>query len=229
MNVLRINLFATILLLILFAFTDGLASDFGKPSYRSLTNEAIIGIRYVESETIDFEGGARADVTSDYGWGFGLGYNVNDNIGLSADFSWLSTSYRGTRVEDGTGNTSSYNGIMDASSITFRGTYYFMRTRMTPFVAAQLGWTHIDTNIPTGPPGTVCWYDPFLGYICSVYVPTATQSAFGYGGGLGLRWDISTTFFMKASYNWTRLDIANTSGGDPTFGSMVIDFGFFMN
>lgn len=211
-----------------FLAADSLAADFSKLSYRSLTTEATIGLRYVEKETIDFEGGASADVNSDYGWGFGLGYNVNDNIGLSADFSWLSTSYRATRVDDN-GDASNYNGIMDASSITFRGTYYFMKTRMTPFVSAQLGWTFVDSNIPTGPPGTICWWDPFWGYICGSYVPTKTQTDFGYGGGLGLRWDLSTRFFMKAAYNWTRLDIANTSGGDPTFGSVVIDFGFFMN
>ncbi|WP_455223226.1 outer membrane protein [Kaarinaea lacus] len=217
------------IILLLTLFTANIhAADFGKPSYRSKTGEATVGIRYTAQEAIDFEGGAKADVSSDYGWGFGLGYNVNDNIGLSADFSWLSASYQATRVDD-TGSPSNYNGIMDASSIVFRGTYYFMKTRMTPFISANLGWTFIDTNIPIGPPGTVCWWDPWFGWICGPYVPTATQNAFGYGGGLGLRWDISTTFFMKAAYNWTRLDIANTTGGDPTFGSVVIDFGFFMN
>lgn len=212
-----------------FLAADSFAADFSKPSYRSLTTEATISLRYVEKESIDFEGGAKADVNSDYGWGFGLGYNVNDNFGLSAEFSWLSTGYRGTRVVDSAGNTENFNGIMDASTIAFRGTYYFMKTRMTPFVSAQLGWTFIDTNIPVGPPGTICWWDPWFGWICGPYVPTATQNAFGYGGGLGLRWDLSTRFFMKAAYNWTRLDIDNTTGGDPTFGSVVIDFGFFMN
>ncbi len=219
----------SLMLFAVFLAADSLAADFSKPSYRSLTTEATISLRYVEKEAIDFVGGAKAEVNSDYGWGLGLGYNVNDNIGLSADFSWLSTSYRATRIEDGTGNIQNYNGIMDASSITFRGTYYFMKSRMTPFASAQFGWTHIDTNIPIGPPGTICWWDPWWGYICGPYVPTATQTAFGYGGGLGLRWDVSTRFFMKAAYNWTKLDIANTNGGDPTFGSVVIDFGFFMN
>ncbi len=218
----------SIMLLLALINTDGVAADFGKPSYRTRTTEATIGIRYLKQETIDFEGGAKADINSDYGWGFGLGYNVNDNIGLSADFSWLSTSYRATRVDDN-GIISNFNGIMDASSITFRGTYYFMKTRMTPFVSAQFGWTYMDTNIPIGPPGTICWWDPWWGYICGPYVPTATQTAFSYGAGLGLRWDISTRFFMRASYNMAKQDVSNTSGSDPGFNNVIVDFGFFMN
>ena len=73
--------------------TDSFAADFSKPSYRSQTSEATISLRYLEEETIDFEGGATAEINSDYGWGFGFGYNLNENIGLSADFSWLSTGY----------------------------------------------------------------------------------------------------------------------------------------
>jgi len=218
---------AAVTLFVFLLATESFAADFNKSSYRSLTTEATIGLRYVEKETIDFEGGAKADINSDYGWGFGFGYNVDENIGLSGDFSWLSTGYRATRVDDN-GDSSNYNGILDASSLTFRGTYYLMKTRMTPFVSAQLGWTHIDTNIPTGPPGTVCWWDPFWGYICGTYVPTETKTVFGYGAGLGLRWDISTRYFMKASYNWTKQDISNTSS-HPGFNNITIDFGFFMN
>lgn len=205
-----------------------LAADFGKSSFRSGVSEATISLRYMNQETINFEGGAQADVSNDYGWGFGLGYNLNENIVLGGEFSWLTTSYRATRVDD-TGNPSVYNGILDAGSFSFRATYNVLKTRMTPFISANLGWTFIDTNIPIGPPGTICWWDPWWGYVCGPYYPTATQDVFGYGAGIGLRWDVSTRFFMKAAYNWTRMDIANTAGGDPTIGNVIIDFGFFMD
>ena len=71
-------------------------------------------------------------------------------------------------------------GLKSASNCTatvrFTGSYNFSEKEFTPFVTGGLGWTYIDTNIPTGLPENICWAYPWYGYYCTTYVPTETTT-----------------------------------------------------
>ena len=123
----------------------------------------------------------------------GFAKNFDRRWAAGIDIVWAEQDYRAT-VQPGPGNTSparQVNGQIDWRTIRFFGTFHFLESNFTPFVTAGLGWTYIDTNIPSGPPETWCWY----WYGCSTFVPTETSTEFSYNAGLGLRLDVGKGVF----------------------------------
>ena len=90
------------------------------------------------------------------------------------------------------------NGTLYANTIRFNATWNILGD-FTPFVVGGIGSTYIDTNIPNGPPSNQCWYDPWWGYYCGIYVPTKTAYYVSYSGGLGVRFDLDRSIFLRAS------------------------------
>jgi opacity protein-like surface antigen len=196
----------------------------GSPSNRERKWEAFISTNYVDSTSVDFSGGAKADINGDLGWIFGIGYNFNEKIALDFEMGWNSVSYTGTRVSD-TGATEQFGGRLDTSITRFNLTYNFMAQRFTPFITANVGWAWIDSNIPSGPPSSGCWWDPWYGYICSSYQPTYTSTDFTYGTSLGLRYDVTDGLFLRGSAGKQCIDISSASG-TPDFTNYRLDIGF---
>jgi len=180
--------------------------------------------QYVESKDIDFDGGAKASLNEAWNWGFGIGYNFDEHWAIDFDLSWNETNYSGTRVNDDS-TTSTVSGTLNTNSMLFTGIYNFSAKRFTPFVGATMGWTFIDTNIPTGPPQTICWYDPWWGYICDSYVPTKTTTEFTYGLNAGLRFDVKDNVFLRLSAGQKWIDF-NGSNGTSDFITYRFDIGF---
>lgn len=92
-------------------------------------------------------------------------------------------------------------------------------------VSGQIGWTAVDSNIASGPPGSVCWWDAWWGYICDYYQPTYTADTFSYGVGAGIRFDINPRMFVRAGYQerWLDVDYVNSN---PSLGTTVFELGF---
>jgi opacity protein-like surface antigen len=194
--------------------------------------EVLLQSNYIDSKSFEGQNGSSADVQDSWGWGFGFGYNFSENWAFNFDIGWRSANFDATLIvedQDDPANSGPkrYAGRLDTSSSLFSATYNFMDRRFTPFVSGTLGWTFIDTNIPTGPPQNWCWWDPWLGYICSSYVPTRSETDFTYGGGLGVRFDVTRTMFLRASYNKLWIDFKNASAED--FDTIRLDIGFLMN
>ena len=105
----------------------------------------------------------------------------------------------------------------------FLGTYHFMEGNFTPFVTGGLGWTYIDSNIPTGLPENVCWYYPWYGSYCASYVPTATSTKFSYNAGVGLRAEMGRGF-IRGMINQQWIDFGGNYGSDSVT-QYRIDFG----
>ena len=80
----------------------------------------------------------------------------------------------------------------------FFGTYNILAGNFTPFVTGGMGWTYIDTNIPSGLPENVCWAYPWYGYYCATYVQTQSTTRFSYNVGAGLRLDAGRGVFRAA-------------------------------
>ena len=129
--------------------------------------------------------------------------------------TFLEPSYELTLVPDEPNPTPlTINEKLTLFNGMLTGTYNILKGPVTPFVDLTAGWTHVDSNVTDRPPVTGCWWDPWWGYICRSYWSTYSDTSFSYGGGLGVRWDISSAIFMRASYNMLRID----GGSDPTLG-----------
>jgi len=186
--------------------------------------ETTLQVRYVDSRKVGFDGGASADMDSAVGFGFGFGYNFNQHLAMHADFSWASIDYQARGV-DSSGNPHNFSGTLDTSSGQLNVTYYILPGKLTPFVAGGLGYTWVDTNIASGPPASGCYWDPWWGYVCYPYQPTYSTSEFSYNAALGLRWDVATSIFLRASIGKQWIDFDNTSG-TPSFTLGRFDIGF---
>jgi opacity protein-like surface antigen len=198
-----------------------------RPGGRGGNWEIFLPIIYSDSTTVNGEGGSKVDINSDYGFGFGAGYNVNDNFQINGMFTWAYRSYNATAVNsDGTPGRQ-YSNYMDTSTLSLNGVFYLMQGNITPFISAGVGITYVDTNIPIGSGSTSCWYDPWYGYVCSSYVPTKTENDITYNAGIGIRFDIDRQFGMQFGYYKTYVNI-NKAQGTPDFDNLRFDLIFRM-
>ena len=151
-------------------------------------------------------GGALMQVENSLGYGFSGAYNFTDQLALGLDASWRSPKYRATFVPDGPGATRFVNATMDVARIHFKGIYYFLDSRLTPFIEVGYGWTRIDSNILDRPPITGCWWDPWWGYICDTTFSTYVETKSTYGGAIGIRWDSRSDIAIRGSFGSLNID-----------------------
>lgn len=177
----------------------------GAPGKRAGTLEFLLPITYQSAVKINGEGGSSADINSDLGMGLGFGYNFNDHFQLGGMVTWSTRSYDATIV-DASGTPAKASGYLDTSTVSLYGNFYFLDSNVTPYVSAGIGSTFVDTNVPSGPPVSGCWWYPNWGYICDTYVPTHTETAVSYMAGAGVRWDITRVFSLQGSYNKLWID-----------------------
>ena len=180
---------------------------------------------YTDSKSIQFEGGAVADINAHSGFAIGIGYNFSDYLELDLDIGSANTNYIGTRIFEDGRTPEKYNGTMYTSHMNLGLTYNFMASHLTPFVKGNLGLNYIDSGIPTGNYGTVCWWDPW-GYYCGPYAQTYTSSDLSYGADLGLRFDITSKVFVKGSVGKSYIDLDNSSTADFTNYKFIVGFSF---
>jgi opacity protein-like surface antigen len=193
-------------------------------SSRNQTWEASFRISSLQGDSYKGQNGSSAETDNSVGWGFGFGYNVNENLVLGGNFNWADIDYS-LDAKGQSGNPDiKGNGTLETSTLSFNGTYNILRKAVTPFVTGGIGATYVDTNIPNAAPYPVCWYDPWYGYYCGTVVPTKDETNFSYSIGAGVRWDVTQTFFMRASANRLWID-ASGNVGHPDFVSYGFDFG----
>ena len=168
-----------------------------------------------QSFSVGSDQGSRIEVDNDLGWGFTLGYNINEH--LLVNLEWMATrpSYKATFVsDDPVVEPVTLKYKMDMYHTQFNGVYNFTRGQFTPFVQAGFGWSYIDSNIADGPPSGGCWYDPWWGIpICDTYQNTFDDTVFSYNVAAGVRYEIDTGLTLKASYKqlWVDLSSSNSS------------------
>ncbi len=178
-----------------------------------------------ESTVIDFDGGAQANIDGDVGFGFGFGVYYSEQFVAKMEFNWNSSSYSGTRIlDDGNRTSETISGAFNSFNWLVGGDYYLTRSKVAPFVSANIGYSYLDSNIPSGAPSSACWWDPWLGYICNTFVPTYTKDTWFYGAGLGVRFEINERTFFKIGYYEEVMDIDRATN-DPSVGMFKIEFG----
>jgi opacity protein-like surface antigen len=178
---------------------------------RARKSEFYISPVFTQGQDYSSEGGTSIKTDTGYGFGLGFAYNVNANVSWGIEGAWSSSDYR-SNVQTSTGTPVNVNGYVDSSTIRFLGTYNLFESPFTPFVTGGLGWTYIDTNVPSGPPQGVCWWYPWWGEVCSTYVPTHSTTKFSYNVALGLRQDFQQMFIRGlVSNQWVDIGSAGTT------------------
>lgn len=166
--------------------------------------------QYIGGSSIRFDNNTSADLEETIGWGFGIGYNFSEKLEFNFDMNWSNISYRANYLDEN-GNPQVAGSNLYGSSANLALTYNFMAKRFTPFVTGTVGWSYIDTNIPSGPPINGCWWYPWWGYVCGPYQPTYTENNFIYGALAGLRFDLGRSMYLKGSLG--KQYIATDHGG----------------
>jgi opacity protein-like surface antigen len=208
--------------------TFAAAADMTSFRSREGRYEITLQPRYLASKTVNFDGGTSVDINEDLGFGMGFGYNFTNKFALHADWSWASSNYQakiGTST-GGTLGTTTASGTLDSSTFALNLSYYFMDGPLTPFILGGIGWTWVDSNIPSGPPTGSCWWDPWYGYVCTSYQNTYAKDYFSYSLGLGGRWDVSPGFFLRGSVVWQWMDVGTAGTTDFPGGRLDIGFMF---
>lgn len=197
-------------------------------AYRDKRWEFTIQARGVEGKDYAFDGGSTAQTKDALGFGLGVSYNVNPHLNIGGEFLWVSQDYT-ANVQPAPGNPNpayTGRGNVDIGSFMLNATWHVLAGPFTPYLSAGFGSTTVDSNIPSGPPGSFCWWYPWGGYYCGTYVPTATETSFSYNAGAGIRWDFSRDMFMRfgAQQQWT--DFTGTTESYPSNTVWRLELGF---
>jgi opacity protein-like surface antigen len=183
---------------------------------------------YQFSQDIGFEGGSRASLDDDLGLSISVGYRFNDKLEIQFGLDWQNIDYDvviNSAPPSLAGVQFSGSGSLDAVTPRFTANYNFMQGAITPYVSAGVGWSFIDTNIPSGRPQNVCWWDPWWGYICGTVQNTRNIDEFEYQVGAGVRWDIGPAYSMRFGYEKHWIDLGEADG-TPDFDQLKVGFIF---
>jgi opacity protein-like surface antigen len=212
-------------LLILTALLLAAGAASAQSSNRARHGEVYIGPVFSEGKNYSFDGGATARTDTGTGIEFGYAYNFTRNFSAGIEFGWMNIDYT-ANVTPGPGNGNAsgrINGTVETSTLRFLGTWNILDGNFTPFVTGGLGWTYVDTNIPSGLPDTFCWYYPWWGQYCGTYVPTHDTTKFSYNAGVGLRLDVGKGVFRAlVDHRW--VDFGGSYGSSGLL-HYRIDFG----
>jgi hypothetical protein len=169
------------------------------------------------------DGGSSIDVDSAIGWGFTLGYNLTNKWNFQYRFTLVKPDYLAVIVP---GEMPDAPQVVDYTlsrySNQLNATYHFFEGSFTPFLQLGAGWSKVDSNVPSSPPTTGCWWDPWWGYICDTTWNTYDTSEFTWNAGLGVRWDINGALFLRGSWN---REFMKVDAGSLDFDLLSVDIG----
>ena len=191
---------------------------------REGTWEFLFDVNYQDGYGIDFDGGSSADTDSDLGFSLGATFHYSNRLAFQFALDWLNVDYDATIQSGDIPPNPSFDvrGEMEVFTPRFNVLLNLLESNFTPYISAGIGWSFIDTNIPTGPPQVGCWWDPWYGQICTTYQNTRDLDEFAYQAGVGLRWDVNRGLSLRLGYEKQWVDVG-TATSTPGFD--VIRFG----
>ncbi len=186
---------------------------------RSQSWEASFLLKNLGSESITGPSGATLDFDDDTGWGFTIGYNLNEHLNLAYEFSSNEPTY--TARFTGPGNVPrTFTKKANFYSNNFNATFHLTKGRFAPYVSGGFGWTFIDSNVSNGE--GYCAPGYYWGWYC--YQESYNSTDFSYNAAVGLRLDFEGPMFVRGSYGmqWTEF---SQSSSDPEFEVIRVEFG----
>lgn len=187
-------------LVIFFALLSGLVSSAGAQEFSRGGRFEFFGTyQSMKGDTVTpYEFGSSAKFDNSAVYGFGLGFNLNDNFNLNTDFLFgtsdadISTFFGPATVDT---DLALWNVNLD---------YIILKERLSPFISGGIGVfnTHAD-----------------------VYFDSIDETDFSYNYGVGIRWEATDNLFIKAKYRWTFIDF-DDSDDNMRFEGLSISVGF---
>lgn len=216
-----------ILLLLLAASSTLQAQRFNQQreysGLRDGTWEAALLVANQDGLNVSGENGSSLDIDSELGWGFSFGWNLSSRWNFNYRFMLAKPSYTATIVPESTvlpPQTLSYDA--DRYSNQINAVFNFIDGPLTPYLQAGIGYTKLDSNVPSAPPDVACWWDPWYGYICFSDWETYDTSGFSYNFGAGLRWDINPAMFLRGAWN---REVYSGDRADFDFDTLTLEVG----
>ncbi len=187
--------------------------------------EVGLDVIYQDATTLDFDGGSTADLKTDYGLALTFGYRMSPRLELQFALDWARVDYDANLVRQNGSVLKATGG--DYESFTPRAdlNFNFLDQALTPYVAGGIGYSWVDTNLPSGLPQTGCWWDPWYGYVCTTVQPTKTVDGLVYRVGAGVRWDISDTTTLRFGLNRNWMDFGDYASS-PYLDQAQIGFAY---
>jgi len=218
------------LLLLLLAFSSTVLAQYDNPrkkpsaaGSRDTRFETSVILAYQTGLSETSEGGSSLDIDTTMGWGVSFGWNWTAKWNLSYRFLSTNPNYIAVIVpEDPDILPVPIDYKLSKLSHQLNVTYNFSEKAFTPFVIGGLGWTKVDSNVPTGGRDVGCWWDPWWGYICFADWKTFDTTEFTYNLGVGVRWDINNAIYTRAAYSREFLKVDN---GTLNFDMAILEFG----
>jgi len=178
--------------------------------------------RYVGSQDSAGDGGSSISLEDNLGWGLAIHYNFNQQFSLGMDFSLHSIDYTAHLVDaEDPSLTGDYTNKLDVAKFGVVGTWNILKGGSTPYINGAISWTNIDTNIDAGMEDG-CYWDPYMGQICGPYPTTYETDTASYSFGVGGRLEFGKSFFAKAGYEYSNLNVDAFDGQHL----LRIDLGF---
>ncbi len=178
---------------------------------RTGTWEAGFKLTDTSHEFLNGEGGSSLDVEGELAWGFFGGYSINEHFQIVGEISWSDPDYFAEFPLDllpGGGNTVvTVDSELDIWYTEFKAVFNLLDRAFTPYAEVGYGWTVVDSNIQDGPADTGCWWDPWWGYMCASFYDTYESTINSLTYAIGLRWDLSSSSVLKASYGIREFDL----------------------
>jgi len=199
------------------------AEGLGRDSRRSGFWDFTVQTRYTTSHDYSGAGGSSLSLEDDLGWGFGLGYNINEHVSIGGFVSWRTVDYTATAVDQtDPDNTTTYSSWLDTGNMALSATWNILAKAVTPYVTGSIGWAMADTNILAGI-ATGCWWDPWWGTVCGDYPVTYGADGTAYSMGYGIFLQPKDSFFLRVGYDKSWFDI---NGAADDFDIFRLDLGF---
>ena len=173
------------------------------------------GVKLIDTshEFVTGEEGASLDVEGELAWGFFGGYHINEHFAVFGEISWSDPDYlaefplQNPITGRPSGTVITVDAELDVWSTEFKAVFNLLDRGFTPFAEIGYGWTVVDSNIQDGPADTGCWWDPWWGYMCASFYDTYESTITSLTYGIGLRWDISDSSVLKATYGIREYDL----------------------
>lgn len=166
---------------------------------------------YLDSADWSFDHGSSVSVDDDLALSLTFGYRFNSHLEVHFALDWQSADYVATLQSVSLPDAINVRGEYEAFTPQININYNLLDRNFTPYVTGGIGWSFIDTNIPSGQVEIGCWWDPWYGQICTSYQDTATVDTFAYQLGVGVRWDYSGSISLRFGYEKHWLDFSGAS------------------
>ncbi len=174
---------------------------------RTGTWEAGFKLMDTSGEFVNGENGSSLDIDSELAWGFAAGYHLNEHFELAGEITWSDPNYFAEFPLDPSNVVVTVDAELDIWSTDFKAVFNLLDRSFTPYAEIGYGWTVVDSNIQDGAADTGCWWDPWWGYMCASFYDTYESTITALSYGVGLRWDLSDSSVLKASYGIREYDL----------------------